>query len=178
MRIAPAKLASFLVSCWLASVAPAQTLWHGTHYGMDYDEVKKMFPNSHDAGIVINGRKMVGPLLDTTMIADWHFSVSFFFGAAGNKLDRVFLTCTDKLMNAQGAAIGRHFLELLQAQYGEGKVGEDANKADQNDIEVVWITAEKTEITLSYFTEIGTHDGKYQMEIKYDGGRLRGASDL
>ena len=104
--------------------------------------------------------------------------MDFLFTARGDKLDRVILKCTDKLMNDQGAAIGRHFVELLQSQYGEGKVGVDANKNDPRDIEMFWITKEKAQITLSYFADTTLRNGTYQMEILYDGGRLQGAMDL
>lgn len=172
------KAISILLVLFFASFAHAQTLWHGTHYGMGYDEVRKKFPDSRDSGLVVNGHKIVGPLIDTTTIGGYHFTVTFMFTAPGDRLDRVSLKCTDKLMNAQGAAVGRHFVELLQSQYGVGTVGPDAKNSDPNDIEMVWITPEKTQISLSYFAEMSTRNGTYQMVILYDGKRLQGASDL
>jgi len=93
-------------------------------------------------------------------------------------LDRVILGCTDRLMIDQGAAVARHFVELLQSQYGEGKISEDQSTSDPRDIDRIWITKDLTLIRLSFFKDPSLGAGAYRMSITYDGKSLRGADKL
>ncbi len=123
-----------------AGEGPAKTLWQGTRYGMTIDEVRELFPNCQDKSFMIGGVKTVGPLENNTEIADQHFQVQFYFTAPDHRLDRVILRCTDRLMNDRGATVARKFVELLQSQYGEGKISEDQSSGDTRDIDRIWIT--------------------------------------
>ena len=142
------------------------------------DEVRAMFPDCRAKSFVIGGRKTVGPLEEDAEIAGYHFQVQFYFTAPGNRLDRVILRCTDRLMNDQGAVIAQHFVELLQSQYGDGQVSEDQDTSDPRDIDRIWITKDLTQIRLSFFQDVSLGDGVYQLSITYDGGELRGANKL
>jgi hypothetical protein len=162
----------------LAGRGPAQTLWQGTRYGMTVDEVRKLFPKCRDKSFMLGGRKTVGPLEDDTEIAGQHFHEQFFFTAPDDRLDRVILRCIDRLMNDQGAAVARHFVELFQSQYGEGKISEDQSTSDPRDIDRVWITKDRALIRLSFFKDPSLGAGAYRMSITYDGKSLRGADKL
>src|SRR6266536_2351939 len=162
----------------LVGRGPAQTLWQGTRYGMMVDEVRKLFPKCRDKSFMIGGMKTVGPLEDDTEIAGQHFQVQFYFTAPDHRLDRVILGCTDRLMIDQGAAVARHFVELLQSQYGEGKISEDQSTSDPRDIDRIWITKDLTLIRLSFFKDPSLGAGAYRMSITYDGKSLRGADKL
>jgi hypothetical protein len=161
-----------------APAAAAPTLWQGARYGMTVDEVRMVFPKSRDKSFMFRGRKTVGPLEDDTEIAGYHFKVEFYFTAPDDRLDRVILGCTDKLINDQGAAIARHFVELLQSQYGEGRVSEDQSTIDPKDIDRIWITKDRTLIKLSFFKEPSLGPGAYRLIITYDGKTFRGADKL
>lgn len=156
----------------------APTLWQGTRYGMTVDEVRAMFPKCRDKSFAIGGLKTVGPLEEDAEIAGYHFQVQFYFTAPGNRLDRVILRCADRLTNDQGAAVARHFVELLQGQYGEGKISEDQDISDARDIDRIWITKDFSMIRLSFFQNISLGAGVYQLSITYDGGELRGVNKL
>jgi hypothetical protein len=155
-----------------------QTLWQGTIYGMTMEEVRALFPKSRDKSFMIGDMKTVGPLEDETEIAGYHFQVTFYFTAPGYRLDRVILRCTERLMNDQSAAIARHFVELLQSKYGEGKTSDDQNSSDPRDIDRIWITKDLTLIRLSFFRDAAQGLGAYQLSITYDGKSLRGANKL
>ena len=145
---------------------------------MTKDEVRALFPKAEAIYITVDGHKVFVSLQDKTVIGRYNFAVQFYFTAPADKLDRIILECRDKLMNDQGAAVATHFVELLQSQYGTGEVSPDQNNSDPRDIDMVWVTAEKTRITLSFYADSDRRSGIYHMEILYDGGRLQGASDL
>jgi len=145
---------------------------------MTIDEVHAIFPKSRDKSFVIGGLKTLGPLEDDTEIADYHFQVRFYFTAPDHRLDRVILRCADRLMNDQGAGVAGHFVELLQSQYGEGKVSKDQDTSDPRDIDRIWITKDQTLIRLSFFKDASLGGGAYRLSIAYDGKSLRGADKL
>jgi hypothetical protein len=145
---------------------------------MTIDEVRELFPNCQDKSFMIGGVRTVGPLEDNTEIAGQHFQVQFYFTAPDHRLDRVILRCTDRLMNDRGATVARKFVELLESQYGEGKISEDQSSSDPRDIDRIWITKDLTLIRLSFFKDASLGAGTYRMSIAYDGGRLKGADKL
>jgi hypothetical protein len=71
-----------LLGCLLAGALHAQALWPGTTAGMSLEEVRKLFPEAHEADPAAElpaGRGTELLELDQTVIAGHRFTVKFFF---------------------------------------------------------------------------------------------------
>lgn len=167
-----------LLALLLTGPVFGQTLWQEAKYGMSLEEVRKLFPKSRDDSFMVGKVKVVGPVTDETEISGRHFEVQFYFSAPNDRLDRVILRCSDKLLNDEGAAFARHVVELLQARYGEAKATGDACQSDPRDIDVAWVTKGFVQIRLSFFKDTKLGAGAYRLSITYDGKKLKGAEKL
>ena len=111
----PYRLLGCLLGGLLAATLHAQALWPGTAAGMSLEEVRKLFPEAHEADPAAElpaGRGTELLDLDQTVIAGHRFTVRFFF--KNELLVAVALVETGEILMKDFEM----FRDLLRRKYG------------------------------------------------------------
>lgn len=158
---------TLLIILLFASSVRAQTLWHGTEYGMTLEQAEALVPNvvrplkpKHRS----DGSEELLRLEDVTLV-DKHFSASFFF--SDGKLIEVTLSLEDGHNFDSAMRVFDSLVESLRAKHGPEIIRHAMKGSFTNIANATWLSGQ-TNITL-FATSVGQNDAtlniNYQVRV-------------